>query len=474
MRTARLHPGLRRVAAVPADVPAALAPMPWWCAPAGITLGFLIPTICLIALASEMQMSTLTIRGVRFLDLDAILLGILMLTPIALGGWVGAQVDLARGRREIDAWAWDRTALVIGSIACLAYAVLFKSLLFNPVALIHLLTGVSQPNRAELGASAGVSSLVNMAQVFFAIAAFRLVDRDGPPLPRAVRVMLLVLTLLTLLRVYAQSERLALMEILVPFGLALGKWMSSRRSGAWKLAAALGPFGALPLVILYFGAAEYFRSWGSDTYRGKTSFWEFAIGRFVSYYVTSLNNGAGVVATTPDPTWKFEHVMEWAHRAPFGLGPEFSEYVGYNAEAKSSFVWFLRTYVDPEFNSNSGIYVPVADLGVPMALAYMLLIGVGAGLAFRAYRAQRLGGVLFFPLFFITFLEIFRYPFLGQPRATTWALGILLALALVRQLQRHRERQTAGARISNLKKKNHTHPTTAAGAGASQPSARRV
>ena len=77
---------------------------------------------------------------------------------------------------------------------------------------------------------------------------------------------------------------------------------------------------SIPLVILYFGAAEYARSWASDTYQGRLDFWEFALGRFASYYYTSLNNGASLLANSAWPTWTFEFTLEWLHRAPLGVG----------------------------------------------------------------------------------------------------------------------------------------------------------
>lgn len=417
---------------------AALAPMPWWCAPTGVALGFLIPVMGLIALAGDVSSSALTIRGVRFLNLHYLLLGSLMVLAIALGGWVGAQIRLGRSgpvRSGADGThdprAWERAAVVVAAIALLGYVVWFKDFLLNPLLLWRTVTGAWSPTRDEIGSTAGVSSLVNVAQVFFAIYAFRLVDGDSRRPPRWLHRLFALMAVLTVFRVYVWSERLALIEMLTPLGLALGRWMAVQRSLRWQWIRRLGPYAALPVVLLYFGAAEYARSWSSATYQGKMSFWEFALGRFVSYYYTSLNNGAGLVATTPEATWHFEHVMEWAHRAPFGAGRAFSEHVGFHADAKSSFLWFLRTYEDVEFNSNSGLFTPIADLGVPGALVYMLLLGLVSGLAFRAYRAGRLGGVLLFPLFFISFFEIFRYPFLGQPRAFTWTLGILLTVTLV-------------------------------------------
>lgn len=435
---------------------AALAPMPWWCAPTGVVLGFLIPVMGLIALAGEISSAALTIRGVRFLNLHYVLLGVLMVSGVALGGWVGAQVQLGRsgpshaGSRPAadtgyDPKPWERAAAGVAAIALLGYIVWFKDFLLNPLLLWHTVTGAWSPSREEIGSTAGVSSLVNVAQVFFSIYAFRLVDGDPRRPPRWMHRLFALMALLTVFRVYVWSERLALIEMLTPLGLALGRWMAVQRGLRWRWILRLGPYAALPVVLLYFGAAEYARSWSSATYQGKMSFWEFALGRFVSYYYTSLNNGAGLVATTPEATWHFEHVMEWAHRAPFGAGRAFSEYVGYHPDTRSSFSWFLHTYADVEFNSNSGLFTPIADLGVPGALVYMLLLGLVSGLAFRAYRAGRLGGVLLFPLFFISFFEIFRYPFLGQPRAFTWTLGIVLTVTLV-LLQRLRTKAAARPR----------------------------
>lgn len=432
---------------------AGLAPMPWWCAPTGVALGFLIPVMGLIALAGDVSSSALTIRGVRFLNLHYVLLGMLMVLAIALGGWVGAQIRIGRAgasRAGADAGhdpqTWERAAAVMAGIALLGYVVWFKDFLLNPLLLWRTVTGAWSPSREEIGSTAGVSSLVNVAQVFFAIYAFRLVDGDPRRPSTWLHRLFALIAVLTVFRVYVWSERLALIEMLTPLGLAFGRWMALQPGLRWQWIRRLGPYAALPVVLLYFAAAEYVRSWSSATYQGKMSFWEFALGRFVSYYYTSLNNGAGLVATTPEATWHFEHVLEWAHRAPFGAGRVFSEHVGFHADAKSSFLWFLRTYEDVEFNSNSGLYTPIADLGVPGALVYMLLLGLVSGLAFRAYRAGRLGGVLLFPLFFISFFEIFRYPFLGQPRAFTWTLGIVLTVSLV-MWQQHRRAHPRTARL---------------------------
>ena len=408
------------------STPMAMA-MPWWCSPAGIAVGFLLPLMVLISYAGDLPHPALTLRGVQALDAHYLQLGAMMILAIALTGWLGAQLQFGATPASRDVRAWDRAALGLGGIATFAFVIWFRDFVFNPVLLFQTLTGAFKPDRNTIELTPGLTSLANMGPVFFSVYAFRLFDKGERALPRAMHVMFVVLGLFTLFRVYVWTERLALIELLVPFGLTVGRWTSTRSGGGWTLARTVGPYAAIPMVILFFGASEYFRSWSSDTYQGKMDFWEFALGRFASYYYTSLNNGAGLLANMPWPTGTFEFTLEWLHRAPFGLGKPFSQAVGYTVPRLD---YYLATYQDEEFNSPSGIYGPLSDMGIYGGLAYMLAIGLVSGLCFRAYREARLVGVLFYPIFFITFMEIYRYPYLGVPRAFTWTLGIGLALLL--------------------------------------------
>lgn len=418
-----MRTGLRTLA------PAAGGAMPWWCAPAGIAAGFLLPLMFLIAWAGEIRHPALTIRGVQVLDLDWLLLGGLMIVALALGGWLGAQLQPAAGAPRRIGEGGDRAAIAIGLVATLGFALWFRDFLLDPALLWATLTGAYKPERDSIELTPGLTSLANTAPVFFSLYAFRRLDTDLPrrPLPRAMNLLALLLVLLTAFRVYVWSERLALIESLVPFGLAIGRWAAARRGGPWSLLRLAGPFVAIPLVIVYFGAAEYARSWASDTYQGKMDFWEFALGRFAAYYYTSLNNGASLLANSAWPTWTFEFTLEWLHRAPLGLGQPFSALVGY---AGRSFELHLLAYQDPEFNSPSGIYAVVSDLGLTGGALYMSLVGLLSGLAFRAYREGRLAGVAIYPIFFITFMEMYRYPYLGTARSFTWSCGIVLTLLL--------------------------------------------
>lgn len=150
--------------------------------------------------------------------------------------------------------------------------------------------------------------------------------------------------------------------------------------------------------------------------------------RLASYYYTSLNNGAGLLATAEWPTFSFEHTLFWLHRAPLSLGSAFSTWLDVNSNGHET---FLARFADPEFNNPSGLYAIVSDLGLPLGAAYFAVVACLAGLAFSAYAQGRLIGALAYPIFFLTLLEVFRYPYLGQPRAFSWVLGVAVVSIVV-------------------------------------------
>jgi hypothetical protein len=406
---------------------------PWWLTPHGLTLGFLLPVLVLVAAAGRMNFPGLTVRGHIFLNDGYVLMAMLILVCIALAGWVGTKITPSP--HAPDKLHYLRAGLVVGVVALLAYLYWFKSFFLNPVLLLQTLTGAYRPDRAEIGSTTGITSLVNMAPVFFSIYAFCWVHADKP-MTRSCHLLAAVLMALTLFRVYAWSERLALIEATIPFAVAIGfKLAKAKPSSARRLALLVGPFALVPLLILYFGASEYFRSWQSDTYAGKMSFWEFAIGRFASYYYTSLNNGAGVLSTFEWPSLRFENTLMWVHKFPLGVGEAFGVLVGQPRTEFNHFSQFLARYVDQEFNNPSGVFSVVYDLGLPVGIVYFCAIALAAGYALNLYRQAHPAGALIYPLLYLSFLEIFRYPYLGASRAFTWQIGIALVFVLAAFVQ---------------------------------------
>lgn len=417
-------------------MPQSEAAMPWWSSPMGVSLGFIIPIILLTVVAGEGDMQTLTIRGIRFLNFTALAVVAGMISLAALGGWLGSQVRWTGGAQGSpgSSTQWDGPVTVLGMIAIAAYVIWFREYLFNPVLMWSILTGPGYTQgRDNSMLTPGVTSLVNVAPVFFSVYAYRTLLSGEGQVRRRMHITAAVLVFFTLFRAQVWSERLSVIEVAVPVGLALASKLMTKRHVLARAICVGGPYLALPLVILLFGAAEYTRSWTSDTYNGKSGFWEFAIGRLVSYYYTSLNNGAGMLATLDWPTYRFDFTLAWLRSAPLGVGPLFTEAVG---PARGIDVFqFLRLYADPEFNSPSGVASALVDLGVPLAVLYMFFMGFFSGVLFRAYCDRRLVGILLYPMCFIAFLEVLRYLYFGQPRAFTAVVGAVLVMGFLRIAQ---------------------------------------
>jgi oligosaccharide repeat unit polymerase len=411
--------------------------MPWWATPAGICLGFLLPVLVLIAYAGEIRHPAFTVRGIRFLTAPYLLLAAALLVISALGGWIGQHI-VARRAPVVDGADLLRAANVMGCLGLLIYCLWLGQYLFNPVVVFGVLTGEVRPSRTELGTAGGVRSLLNFTLIFYCFAAYAIFALRQRP-DRLCRFLIVALTFLTLYRSYLWSERLAFIEIVVPSALAWMLVRPRRLAWAWAPVRRLGPFAGIPFVIGFFAATEYLRSWQSDYYNnGKLGFFDFAIGRFASYYYTSLNNGAGILATDVWPTYTYDSILQWMHKMPAGIGSMFKAVTELRQTVGGT---FLSEYGDPEFNNLSGLLLVVSDIGVAGAAVYFFVIAFVAAMLMRRYERANIIGIALFPCFFMSFIEIFRYPYLGQTRAFSYVMAALIGVAVVYYFQRRRERR---------------------------------
>jgi oligosaccharide repeat unit polymerase len=431
------RPKTQAPAAVPQDMPESHEPVEqkslWWLSPMWLLLLFIMPIYGLITQVGNVSSKDLTIRALRFLDDYYLLLGFGMLLALVVGAWVGSQIKASSRPTSIVDGRWEWALWMLGLASLMAYIVWFKDIIFVPSVLIGMLMGEARLSRAEIGTTIGVTSLTNFIPIYFSLVTYVWLHY-GDRLSKSLKWLTGVLFVLTLFRVYAWAERLALIELMagvvVPTCLALHN--SPKRPFLRKV-LLIAPFLGIPLLLLYFGAFEYFRSWQSNFYNGKTDFWSFVVGRVGAYYYTALNNGAGMLSTAPWPTYKFEHVLTWVHKAPFGIGPMFKYYIGLKTFAGGQ---FLVNYGDPEFNNPSGIFTIIFDIGIPGAICYFFLFGYLAGYLYRGYVAGNTAAILFYPLFFIAILEIMRVPYLGDSRIFTAVLGGVVAYWLIQKRQR--------------------------------------
>jgi hypothetical protein len=399
----------------------------WWLSPMWLLLFFIIPIYALLTQVGGMNSKSLTIRAAVFFDGAYLWLGLALLLSLAAGAWLGGQIK-SEDRKPVVAGQWQLALWILGSMSMLAYLIWFKDILFVPRNLLGVFTGAYRVNRAEIGSLPGVTSLTNFIPVYFSLVSYIWLYHPSA-LPSRLKWLSVALVVMTLFRVFVWSERLALIELMCSVAVPVCLVAYNQSKTLFKRQVILmAPFLGIPVLLMYFGVFEYFRSWQSTTYNGKSDFWSFVAGRVGAYYYTALNNGAGLLATSDWPSYKFEHTLAWLYKAPMGLGLVFRGLIGHKYFANTT---FLNAYADPEFNNPSGLFTIAFDMGLPLALIYFFLFGVIAGFLYRGYVAGRLVSVLFYPIFFIAIMEVMRIPYLGESRTFTSIFGGLLAYWLI-------------------------------------------
>jgi hypothetical protein len=205
--------------------------------------------------------------------------------------------------------------------------------------------------------------------------------------------------------------------------------------------------------VLTFGVFEYFRSWTYYRNHGGTSYTDFVLTRFAGYYSTALNNGH----------LQLQH-LQWPGRLPYdtieafwvapgiekmNLYEKLSGHVPPHTRGASDPLYdaMLAHFGNPEFNNGSGYVSPFLDYGTFGGLLTFLLIGIVAGILYRGFRQGSPFGLLMYPVMFTGLLEIPRYFYWSQGRATyAWIGLVIVAVLMSRTEARERKHEVPAAR----------------------------
>ncbi len=238
----------------------------------------------------------------------------------------------------------------------------------------------------------------------------------GPRECRFLWPVVTVLVLLALARVFIVSERIALVELAVLFGLSRlrRQVLSVPRTFATDTVLAIAPVIGLLLLVLLFGTAEYFRSW--QFYQNDfDSFTDFTAARLSGYYSTAHNNGA--MAWSNDGAFPIPyHSLEWFWRLPLlGSTPlGFEQLTG--LDARLAYQEFLERYGNPEFNNPGGLFCPFLDYGAIGGGIFWFGFGFLAGRLYRGFLAGSFAGLFLYPFVVLSILEVPRILYLCTVR----------------------------------------------------------
>lgn len=425
----------RTTTARPATVAPGTSRGLWWFHPAGVILA-VVPLSLLLAVRTSDRTFRLLYNTPRSLTSGQSLLflaaGMLLLlgcllplalrAPRAMTTWPGLT------ERQLD--RVERASTVCFRLTVVGYVAFGAAGIVRgvtPTQLFGVITAqdtYSASLKQAFVPVPGITSLTQVGMAYVVLAGLLLVSgRSG------VRRRLTIVLLLGTLRAFFLTERLAVLELVVPLValLALGR---HQRPGAGWLKAA--PLLALPLVVVVFGVFEYSRSWVYFRSRTTSSYPGFVIDRLAGYYATAYNNGSVQLLHTDRegrlPYASIEALWTAPGVAQLGLYDRLSA-----GGAPGSFQTLLEQYATPEFNNPGGLAVPLVDFGVVGGLVAFLVVGVLVGLCYRGFRQGSPLGLVLYPLVFTGLLELPRYFYWGQGRLVPAVVALVAAAVYLKR-----------------------------------------
>lgn len=399
----------------------------WWTRPHVFIACVTLP-IFLVLIASAHQVITNNHAGYSspdyitsgYVALFLAGLGVFGVASYVAGRLPPAATTMSFADRTLDLLFWSCAA---------AYAVWFGPLVLgHPTLILGALTGqagaVYAVRELDLNVS-GVTTVTQFGITYVCLyATKRFTLNEG--LRSRYHLFFALIIVLALFRAIINSERIALLELVFPLLVVMGRRVSLR-SLPLRLILPIFPLLTIFGSTVVFAVFEYNRSWLIHYQYLYDSLWQFAFERLSIYFVSSINNICGFMQHADWPTFHGEWTFAWMYRFPI-VGPFLSSIVG---ESRGDlFSKFLKIGADEEFNNSTGVLTVFDDWGIVVGLLFMAAFGFIAGRGYRAYRSGR--GVMqyVYPIIFYHIYEMLRIGYVFDGRGMAAIIGLLLAVAV--------------------------------------------
>ncbi len=241
-----------------------------------------------------------------------------------------------------------------------------------------------------------------------------------------IRTVFSAIVMAAFLRAFLRAERLALIEVVVPFCVSILPGLIVRwRSSFFRMFLLVVPAVAVAALVTFFISAEAGRSYDAKLESGlEQSAVDYGANRIGGYYGTALNNGAFLLEKLPPAKMPY-YALEWLWKFPgVNLAVDPREMTGLDTYHVYS---LLISDMNIEFNNTSGIFCYEYDFGKTGLLIASFVSGILFYLFFVSYREGTAPGRLFYPLCVLAAMELARIPYLTSGRAFP-SVAILIAL----------------------------------------------
>jgi oligosaccharide repeat unit polymerase len=404
----------------------------WWLSPVSVPLIVSVLSIVPTLLISDQRFRALW-KTPKVITTETYLLFMAAGLALAVGAFAVLAAFPAKPRRS-NAWpGLDDTEIrvlrtsstVLVTLTVIGYVAFIGAAIRAGVGIPELTAALGPDSyhsgiKEQIGTVPGVTTLTQ-----FGIASVIVSSLLISSSPRRTDVLRLIIVFaLALPRSFLLTERLAILELVVPMVVVFAARYSA--AGRGRRIVKLMPVIAAPFVFAVFATFEYFRSWQFFRATSGGNFGDFALERLAGYYATALNNGHLTLVHTGG-------VGQWPYRTieAFWIAPGIKSWTWeqpqFHTYSEEYYADMLAQFGNPEFNNASGFVTGFGDYGSIGGIVYFLIMGVVAGCLYRGFRSSAGLGMLLYPIIFLGILELPRYLYWSQGRA----LPAIVALAIV-------------------------------------------
>lgn len=409
---------------------------PWWLHPFAALL--LLPAL-MAAVAVLLPADAYSVWGTaKFLNADMSLTLAICVVAMLVGILISSGSSVRGGSATIEfstqQLVWLRRAYrFVFALTLIGYVVWIGNAVSQGIGFSALGSvldreqGAIHELKSEIRPITGITTLTQFGIIVMAL---------GPVLRRlgiSKRWYLLVF-LLSLLRFLFYAERLAVIELAVPF-LVVIALMADRTSLRGKF-ARVAPVLSVPVLWGVFAISEYTRSWVYYEKLSSMPFPQWVTLRLLGYYTTSFNNSALFAASIRDTSGYVPYFSVNAFWSAPGV-EAILPYPGINGTGPEEWwVGILRSHANAEFNNVGSFLVVAGEWGTIAAVMIWLLAGIAIGTIFARMTHGGLVAMLATATTFVGILELPRFIYLTLGRATPMiVMLIIMALSYPRSAE---------------------------------------
>lgn len=384
----------------------------WWARPHAVTAAISIPLFIICASLPDEQF-LIWKHAQNLVTPYAFDVALVAIGGFALAAFLSSRIGTNRGLvlgieagRLIRPAQYRALMYIVLALTLAAYVLLLGPAIRNPSIAMQVYSAQMDATEARerLGQIPGITSFVNLGPLYATMLLLQ-ARLTGRRLTRVDKAIFLVFLLVVLVRVFLWSERLALMEALVPVAI-----IRLSPIGRHRVLVSMLPVLGIIGLGLFFGVTEYFRSWAHFYSETDISLVDFVTTRLFGYYATAINNGAAIFSTF-EPLYIPYNIASWFFNFP-GLSFD-AAWTADVFERRNVVFWGLA---NPEFNNVSGLFAPMIDLGAFGGIAVWILLGVVTGRLYRGFTAGRLIPMMLFPSWMTGVYEVLRIFYFGGQR----------------------------------------------------------